>query len=455
MDIKNSKILTKVKMSYAFILTEMLVLAGMCFGLTSGTLPFVRGSQYHTVGLIILFSLVFLIIIGSIYSVSTIIKCLKNPLSQLKEASEELAEGRVDIELKKYYNDEIGEVIDAYKTIVTNTREDALLAEKIANGDLTVDVIPHSAQDVLGCALKDLVELNNRVLVGIKESSFQLSAGADQVASASQALAQGSTEQASAIEQITASMNEIARQTNENATQATMGDKLVREVGEDAKSSNEQMSNMIEAMNHINVSSHNISKVIKVIDDIAFQTNILALNATVEAARAGAHGKGFAVVAEEVKNLAEKSAAAASETAEMIQSSIEKVEEGVKIADDTAKSLEKIMESLQNVVAIIGGIAMTSNEQATAVAQINQAIIQVSQVIQTNSATSEECASASEELANQSQALRDMISKYRLKENSYRNPMYTENTYNARNSYTSPKSNNERIISLDGDFGKY
>ena len=83
MDIKNSKILTKVKMSYAFILTEMLVLAGMCFGLTSGTLPFVRGSQYHTVGLIILFSLVFLIIIGSIYSVSTIIKCLKNPLSQL------------------------------------------------------------------------------------------------------------------------------------------------------------------------------------------------------------------------------------------------------------------------------------------------------------------------------------------------------------------------------------
>ena len=123
-------------------------------------------------------------------------------------------------------------------------------------------------------------------------------------------------------------MNEIAKETNENATQATTGNKLIHEVGEEAKNGNEQMHNMIDAMNDINTSSHNISKVIKVIDDIAFQTNILALNATVEAARAGAHGKGFAVVAEEVKNLAEKSAAAANETAEMIQSSIDKVEEG-------------------------------------------------------------------------------------------------------------------------------
>lgn len=455
MDIKNSKILTKVKMSYIFILIEMLVLAGMCSGLTSGQLPFVKGDEYHTVGIVIVYGMVILVVTACIYSITSIIKCLKQPLAELKKSSEQLAEGRVDIELKKYYNDEIGEVIDAYKTIVKNTKENAVLAEKIANGDMTVDVIPHSAKDVLGCALKELVESNNRVLVAIKESSFQLSAGADQVASASQALAQGSTQQASAIEQITASMNEIARETNENATQATAGDKMVQEVEEDAKNSNEQMSRMIEAMNDINTSSHNISKVIKVIDDIAFQTNILALNATVEAARAGAHGKGFAVVAEEVKNLAEKSAAAANETAEMIQSSIDKVEEGVKIADHTAKSLEKIVESLQNVVEIINGIATTSNEQATAVAQINQAIIQVSQVIQTNSATSEECASASEELANQSQALRDMISKYRLKENSYRNPMYTENTYSTRTSYAPLKSNNERMISLDGDFGKY
>lgn len=455
MNTKNSKILTKVKISYGIIMLEMLVLAGVCSGLTSGALPFVKGDEYHSVGIGLLYVLVGLIVIGTIYSVSTMVKCLNKPLAELKKVSMELAEGKVDVELKKYYNDEVGEVIDAYKVMIDNTKENAAITEKIAAGDLTVEVVPRSSNDVMGRALKEMVDANNSMLTGIKESSFQLSAGAEQVASASQALAQGSTQQASAIEQITASMNEIAKETNENASQATMGDKLVREVGKHAIESNEQMTNMIQAMNEINESSHNISKVIKVIDDIAFQTNILALNATVEAARAGVHGKGFAVVAEEVKSLAEKSAAAANETAEMIQSSIDKVEQGVKIADNTAQSLEKIVEALKDIVEIIGGIATTSNVQATAVAQINQAINQVSQVIQTNSATSEQCASASEELANQSQALRDLVSRCKLKESSYRNPAYQESKYTASVSYAPQRSNNERIISLDGDFGKY
>lgn len=451
---KDMKILSKIRMCYGCVLVEMLILTGLCTGLINGSLPFRKGEPYHWQGMLILFALLFMIVVSTIYCVVTVTRCIKKPLVELKQVSEELAEGKLNVQLKKYYQDEVGDVIDSYEKIIKNTKEDAELAQRIANGDMSMTVVPRCAEDELGRALKELVETNNDVLVGIKESSFQLSAGADQVASASQALAQGSTQQASAIEQITASMNEIAKQTNENATQAANGSRLIQEVGEEAEGGNEQMHHMIAAMHDINASSHNISKVIKVIDDIAFQTNILALNATVEAARAGAHGKGFAVVAEEVKNLAEKSAAAASETAEMIQSSIDKVEEGVKIADETAASLTKIVEELENVVGIIGGIATNSNEQATAVAQINQAIMQVSQVIQTNSATSEECASASEELANQSQALRTAIARYKLKENSYRNPMYAD-SYNRRSGYSQSKNNNEQIISLDGDFGKY
>ena len=205
MNRKDRTILSKIKTSYVVAMIELMVLTGICFGLTTGKLQIARGQQYH----------------GCIYSVSTVIGCIRKPLEELKKSSAELATGKVDVELKKYYNDEIGEVLDVYAKIIKNTKENAMLAQKIANGDLTVEVLPHSVEDELGRALKELVENNNNVLTGIKESSFQLSAGAEQVAGASQALAQGSTQQASAIEQITASMNDIAKETNENATQAT------------------------------------------------------------------------------------------------------------------------------------------------------------------------------------------------------------------------------------------
>ena len=157
---------------------------------------------------------------------------------------------------------------------------------------------------------------------------MQVTTGSEQVASASQSLAQGSTEQASALEQITASIDEIADRTKVNAAQANDANTLVHEAKSGAVRGNAQMGEMIEAMHEINSASENISKIIKVIDDIAFQTNILALNAAVEAARAGEHGKGFAVVAEEVRSLAGKSAQAASETAELIEDSISKGSKG-------------------------------------------------------------------------------------------------------------------------------
>ena len=275
------------------------------------------------------------------------------------------------------------------------------------------------------------------------------------MASASQALAQGSTEQASAIEQITASMSDIAEKTSVNATRTSEADKLAHNMAKEAEEGNEKMHEMVSAMKEINKSSVEISKVIKTIDDIAFQTNILALNATVEAARAGVHGKGFAVVAEEVRNLAEKSAQAASETNDMITGSIQKINNGVEIAQDTAKTLEGIVYGVEQAKELMSDIAVANNNQATAVTEINQAINQVSVVVQNNSASSEECAASSEELANQADALIQMLAKYQLKNNgrsSASAPAYKSTAAN----YSAPaKQDNESIISLDGDFGKY
>lgn len=330
-----------------------------------------------------------------------------------------------------------------------NIKYQGEISEKIAAGDLTVEVKPKSSKDVLGNALEDMVRENNKMLSDIKESTMQVTVGAEQVSDASQALAQGATQQASATEEITASMNEIAERTKVNSEQINEANDLVENMGKEAVTINDSMTEMMSAMTDINEASENISKIIKVIDDIAFQTNILALNAAVEAARAGVHGKGFAVVAEEVRSLAGKSASAASETAEMIEDSIHKVGLGSRLAQETSTSLSEIMHKIEQVVELTHSIAVASNDQATAVTQIDQAINQVSQVTQTNSATSEECAAASEELSNQAATLRSLVGNYKLKNrnNSFGSTSETNN-------YHAPEEN-EKIISLEGDFGKY
>lgn len=418
------------------------------------------------------------------------IRQINRPLDMLSKASRQLAVGDINVDLKKYKQNEFGDLTDDFQSVVDNIHEQAKVASRVAVGDLTADVKVNGNSDLLGNALYTLVESNNSMLANITDASGQVMTGANQVASASQSLAQGSTEQASAIEQVTASITDIAERTRLNADQAKEANNLVHNTKESAMHGNHQMKEMIDAMEAINESSENISKIIKVIDDIAFQTNILALNAAVEAARAGTHGKGFAVVAEEVRNLAGKSAAAASETAEMIEDSIQKVEKGSQLAAETADALNTIVEKVDQIVTIINGITVAFNDQATAVAQIDQAISQVSTVVQTNSATSEQCAAASEELSNQAAKLKDLVSKYHLKDSYIRggssNFGYQGASNNSNSSVGTPSSGsfsigtnagsaassvpnipttgttnyqpnaeNEKIIALGDGFGKY
>ena len=318
--------------------------------------------------------------------------------------------------------------------------------EAVAGGDLTVKVTPKSERDMLGNSLQKLVNSNREALCGIDDAADTVMYSASEVAQASEALAQGSTEQASAIQQITASISDVAEKTRANSREADDAADLMKKTLEEMRTGNERMAQMIEAMNAINTSSESISKIIKVIDDIAFQTNILALNAAVEAARAGDAGMGFAVVAEEVRNLAAKSAKAAAETAELIEESIKTVNAGSSIADETAKSLDELSKMVSESGELVSDIADSSKYQATAIDQIDQAVGQISVVVQTNSATSEECAEASSELMNQVTRMKEMLDKYNLgREKKSKATAARKNTH----------QNFEQIISLNSDMGKY
>jgi methyl-accepting chemotaxis protein len=288
------------------------------------------------------------------------------------------------------------------------------IARRVALGDLTarVDVRSKDETGELMAALKDmngaLLDIVTRVRTGtdtIATASAEINAGNHDLSARTE-------QQAGSLEETASSMDELTSTVKQNADNARQASQLAASASETAERGGDVVAQVVSTMGSIHESSRKIADIITVIDGIAFQTNILALNAAVEAARAGEQGRGFAVVAGEVRNLAQRSAAAAKEIKELIGDSVEKVEAGSRLVDQAGNTMDEVVGSVRRVTDLIGEIAAASEEQRTGIEQVNQAITQMDQVTQQNAALVEEAAAAADAMQEQAHQLAALVGTF-------------------------------------------
>jgi methyl-accepting chemotaxis protein len=340
---------------------------------------------------------------------------ITSPLKVVSATAAEISKGNFTMEAVQVKGrDELARLAGEFNTMNDSLRQKADAIRIMARGDFSVSAPRASDVDGLADSLEEMNGALNQVLGGVRVAVDQVTSGATQIAQSSQSLSQGASEQASSLEEISSSLAEISSQSKQNAENATEANVLASEAVANAKDGNDKMKDLQSAMEQINVSSDEVAKVVKVIDDIAFQINLLALNANVEAARAGKYGKGFAVVADEVRNLAVRSAAAVKETTGMVDETLRNIEQGTSAAKITAEQLDNIVSGSSKVAEYLGDIAVASKEQAAGFAQTNSGLEQIDQVTQSNTASAEESASAAEELAAQAHQLNSMVARFKL-----------------------------------------
>lgn len=308
-----------------------------------------------------------------------------------------------------------------------------------------------------------------RAIGELTTGSSEVSAASAQIEAESESLAEGTTQQAASIQETSSTLEEtssMVQQNNENTKQASV---LAKNAKSFAMQSTTEMHTMMKSMEDLKQSSNEISKIIKVIDEIAFQTNILSLNAAVEAARAGDAGKGFAVVAEEVRNLAQRSAQAAKDTASIIENNITLSENSAEVAKHVNDSLTQIDAEAKKVSDLLDEISTATEEQSRGVQEISKAIQQMEQVVQSNAATADESSAASRELASQAANVNEIVgtliklvegtnaintANRTLITNANRNARAKSSISSRNNSMTSTqsKAKSESIIPLNDDF---
>ena len=348
-------------------------------------------------------------------------KQISRPITAVAEWSEKLSVGADQIDfdhqiLNGNENNEIGSMIHSFQRMVDSIHENVEVVKRLAQGDMTVFVNIRSQEDSLGRNLYHLVQSNDFMFAKIIEIAMSVATASQNIANASQMLADTASKQVIAINELNSSTDETRELVTQNGIEVQHATDLSHSILQDMQDSNAKMGLLVKSVDEINKSSQKIANVIKLIDDIAFQTNILALNAAVEAARAGEAGKGFAVVADEVRVLALKSADAANESKQLIEATMRATKDGSQISSEAFDTFQHVVDDLDSIIETVNHISDSSQKQEDAISRIHEQVEFINESITSNLSVNEEAAAASAEMREDARLLEDEMNQFNLRQ---------------------------------------